>query len=291
MPELPEVETINRGMKKYLLGKVIVKVEVDWFKSLAYDQEFIKKHLLNATIKSIDRRGKVLILSLNNNFNLLFHLKMTGQLVYVSKNEKFGAGHPSDSLVNKLPDKSTRIIFYFKDDSKLFFNDQRKFGWAKILDSKNLKEFEFLKKLGPEPLEKDFTLKVFKERLNFRKNSKIKAALLDQTIIAGLGNIYTDESLWMAKIHPSEPVYKLTDIKIKKLYDSILEILNLSIQKGGSSDRNYINIEGKKGSYIEFANVYKKVNQNCKRCGSKIIRIKVASRGTHLCPKCQKLLK
>lgn len=291
MPELPEVETINRGMKKYLIGKVISKVEVDWFKSLAYDQSFINKHLLNAKITSIDRRGKVLIMSLSNRFNLLFHLKMTGQLVYNSSTEKFGAGHPSDSLVNNLPDKSTRIIFYFKDKSKLFFNDQRKFGWVKILDNQSLKDFEFFNKLGPEPLDKDFSLKIFKERLNARKNSKIKAVLLDQSTIAGLGNIYTDESLWMAKIHPMEPVYKLSDLKIKKLYESIIEILNLSIQKGGSSDRNYINIEGKKGSYIEFANVYKRANQDCKRCNHKIIRIKVASRGTHICPNCQKLLK
>ncbi len=291
MPELPEVETINRGMKKYLIGKVISKVEVDWFKSLAYDQKFINKHLINARIDSIDRRGKVLIISLSNNFNLLFHLKMTGQLVYKSDKERFGAGHPSDSLINKLPDKSTRIIFYFNDNSKLFFNDQRKFGWAKILDQESLKEFEYLNKLGPEPLDKDFSLKIFKARLDLRKNSKIKSVLLDQSIIAGLGNIYTDESLWMAKIHPLEVINKLSQSRIQKLYESMLEVLNLSISRGGSSDRNYIDIVGKKGTYIDFANVYKKAGMPCKRCSTNIIRIKVASRGTHICPKCQKLLK
>ena len=290
MPELPEVETINRGMKKFLLGKVIVKVERDWFKSLAYDQDFINDHLLNAQIMSISRRGKVLIINLSNNFNLLFHLKMTGQLVYRSSIESFGAGHPSDSLVNKLPDKSTRIIFYFKDKSRLFFNDQRKFGWVKILDTNSLNEFAFFNKLGPELLEKDFSLEMFQKRLSLRARSSIKAVLLDQSIVAGLGNIYSDESLWMANIHPSTPVYKLSHQNIKKLYKSILEILNLAIKKGGSSDRNYLNLEGKKGSYIAFANAYKRTGLPCKRCQTKIVKIRVASRGTHVCPNCQKLL-
>ena len=131
---------------------------------------------------------------------------------------------------------------------------------------------------------------MFQKRLSLRARSAIKAVLLDQSIVAGLGNIYSDESLWMANIHPSTPVYKLSHQNIKKLYKSILEILNLAIKKGGSSDRNYLNLEGKKGSYIAFANAYKRTGLPCKRCQTKIVKIRVASRGTHVCPNCQKLL-
>jgi formamidopyrimidine-DNA glycosylase len=216
---------------------------------------------------------------------------MTGLLVFRGGGRRFGAGHPNDSLISKLPDKSTRVVIDFTDGSKLFFNDQRKFGWMRLLPTLEVPEIDFLKTAGPEPLEDDFTVDKFIERLMTRKNSLIKAVLLDQKVLAGVGNIYADESLWAAKIHPATPVARISRTKLISLHSELLAILRLSIEKGGSTDRNYVNAEGKKGSYIQFANVFRKEGQPCPRCGTTIIKIRVAGRGTHICPKEQKLPK
>jgi formamidopyrimidine-DNA glycosylase len=235
----------------------------------------------------VRRRAKVLIIELSGNYSLVIHLRMTGQLVFRGK-EVFGAGHPSKSLVNELPDKSTRVIIDFNDKSKLFFNDQRKFGWMRLLPSLEVPEIDFLKTVGPEPLEDDFTVEKFIERLKTRKNSAIKAVLLDQKVLAGVGNIYADESLWMSKIHPLTPVSKIPRTKLVALHGDLLAVLRLSIEKGGSTDRNYVNSEGKKGSYLSFANVFRKQGQPCPRCGTTIVKIRAAGRGTHICPREQK---
>jgi formamidopyrimidine-DNA glycosylase len=145
-----------------------------------------------------------------------------------------------------------------------------------------------MKKVGPEPLSKDFTWQVLQERLRRRKNSNIKAALLDQTVLAGIGNIYADEALWGAKIHPSILVKNVSPAKIKKLYEEIIYVLELAIKKGGSTDRNYVNAEGKRGSYLSFARVFRREGQPCPRCGHTIEKIRVAGRGTHVCPHCQR---
>lgn len=289
MPELPEVETIRFGLAELLPGKTIASVKYDWPKSFQITKEHLNKYILKAKITSINRRAKVLMINLSSGQSLTIHLKMTGQLVYRSKNFRFGAGHPNDSLVGDLPDKSTRVEIVFSDKSKLFFNDQRKFGWVKLVSTSSLTDKEFFKNIGPEPLDESFSPAILKLRLERFKNRGIKAALLDQTVIAGLGNIYVDESLWEAKIHPMTVSSKLNDIQIKKLHSAIIKVLKLSIEKGGSTNRNYVNAEGKKGSYIDFAKVYKREGQNCKRCGHTIIKIKVAGRGTHICPHCQLL--
>jgi formamidopyrimidine-DNA glycosylase len=200
---------------------------------------------------------------------------------------RFGAGHPTDSLVGDLPDKSTRVIFDL-GSAKLFFNDQRKFGWVKLVPTIEIDNIDFFKKLGPEPLAADFTAKDFRARIRKRPNSQIKPVLIDQTIIAGVGNIYADESLWGAKIHPETRVKDISDSKLNKLFSELKYVLELSIEKGGSTDKNYVNAEGKKGSYLEFAQVFRRQNLPCPRCGTKIVKIRVAGRGTHLCPKCQK---
>jgi formamidopyrimidine-DNA glycosylase len=145
-----------------------------------------------------------------------------------------------------------------------------------------------MQKVGPEPLEASFTWGVMRDRLRRRANTSIKAALLDQAVIAGVGNIYADESLWGAKIHPSTLVKNLTDAQFKKLYESLVAVLRLSIEKGGSTDRNYVDAEGKRGSYLTFANVFRRDGELCSRCGTTIIKLKVAGRGTHICPKCQR---
>jgi formamidopyrimidine-DNA glycosylase len=288
MPELPEVETIKIGLARLLPSKVIKDVNYDWPKSFPNAPADVARFLIGAEVESVRRRAKVLIIELANEYSLVIHLRMTGQLVFRGK-EVFGAGHPSKSLVGELPDKSTRVTIDFKDGSKLFFNDQRKFGWMRLLPSTEVPKIDFMKTVGPEPLEDDFSIDKFIERLRKRKNSPIKAVLLDQKVLAGIGNIYADESLWMAKIHPLSPVSKISRAKLVGLHNDIRTVLRLSIEKGGSTDRNYINAEGKKGSYLSFANVFRREGQPCPRCGTEIIKMRAAGRGTHLCPKEQKL--
>lgn len=291
MPELPEVETIRLGLSRLLPGLVIESVDCSNPKSLLAAAEDIQAFLLGAKVLSVSRRAKVLLIELSTKYSLVIHLKMTGQLVFQGSNVRFGAGHPNDSLIGKLPDKSTRVIFSFKDGSKLYFNDQRKFGWVRLLPVSEVPNINFMKKLGPEPLESDFTWSVLKQRLSKRSKTNIKAALLDQTVIAGVGNIYADESLWGAKIHPQRLVASLSDANIKALHLSLVNVLRLSIEKGGSTDRNYVDADGKKGSYLRFANVFRRNGLPCPRCGTEIIKIRVAGRGTHLCPHCQKIPK
>lgn len=288
MPELPEVETVKNGLKRLLVGKTITSVDFDWPKSFPNAPDDVKKFLIGAKITDVKRRAKVLKIELSTNYTLVIHLKMTGQLVFVGK-ERFGAGHPNDSLIGNLPDKSTRVTFKINDNAHLYFNDQRKFGWVRLVPTPEVPNIDFFKKIGPEPLSESFTFADFKKQLNKRQNSVIKAALLDQTVIAGIGNIYADESLFMAKIHPSSRVKNVSDTKLKNLYKAIREVLNLSIAKGGSSDRNYVDAEGNRGSYLKFARVFRLQGKPCDRCGTEITKTKVAGRGTHICPKCQKV--
>lgn len=290
MPELPEVETIRIGLAKLLPNRVIRDVWHDWQKSFPNAPADVARFLVGAQVTKVSRRAKVLIIELSSGYSLVIHLKMTGQLVFVGP-EHFGGGHPTDSLVGKLPDKSTRVIIDFNDGAKFFFNDQRKFGWMRLLPSAEVPEIDFFKSIGPEPLEDNFTVDRFIARLMTRPSSIIKAVLLDQTILAGVGNIYADESLWAAKIHPSTRVSDIPKTKLVGLYNDLRAILRQSINSGGSTDRNYVNAEGKKGNYLSFAQVFRREGQPCSRCGAIIEKIRVAGRGTHICPKEQKLPK
>jgi formamidopyrimidine-DNA glycosylase len=173
---------------------------------------------------------------------------------------------------------------------QLFFNDQRKFGWMRLIPTVEIPSIDFMKKVGPEPLEDDFTWQVMRERLQRRKNTNIKAAILDQSVIAGVGNIYADESLWGAKLHPSRLVKTLQEKDYKALHKALVDVLRLSIQKGGSSDKNYVDADGKRGSYLSFANVFRREGKACPRCGTTIEKTRVAGRGTHICPVCQQLI-
>jgi len=303
MPELPEVETIRVGLARLLPGLMVKDVWHDWAKSFPNPPADVAKFLLRAKVEHVRRRAKVLIIELSSGYSLIVHLKMTGQLVFVGKanrltakssqlkaEEKFGGGHPSDSLINNLPDKSTRVIIKFISGAELFFNDQRKFGWMRLLPTNQIPQIDFFKKLGPEPLEQDFTATDFIKCLSRRRGSSIKAVLLDQTVLAGVGNVYADESLFAARIHPAMVVKDVSRTELVTLYNELRTVLNLSIKKGGSTDRNYVNAEGKKGSYISFAQVFRREGQPCLRCGITIIKIRVAGRGTHICPRCQKAL-
>jgi formamidopyrimidine-DNA glycosylase len=284
MPELPEVETIRAGLAKLLPGKAVKDVWYDWDKSFPNAPADVARFLVGSKIEKVRRRAKVLIIELSGGWALIIHLKMTGQLVFVGKDQRFGAGHPGKELIGELPAKSTRAILKFKDGSQLFFNDQRKFGWMRLLPAIEIPEIDFFKKVGPEPLDDAFTVDRFIERLQRRENSNIKSVLLDQTVVAGIGNIYADESLWSAKIHPVTLVSDIPKAKLVLLYNAVRDVLNLSIQKGGSTDKNYVDAEGKKGSYLSFANVFRREGQPCPRCGTPIEKIRVAGRGTHICP-------
>ena len=288
MPELPEVETIRAGLAELLPGRTVKDVDYDWDKSFPNAPADVARFLVGAKVEKVRRRAKVLIIELDSGWALVIHLKMTGQLVFVAKDRRFGAGHPTDTLINELPAKSTRVTIDFSDGSKLYFNDQRKFGWMRLLPVLEIPEIDFFKKVGPEPLDDDFTVDKFIGRLMRRKNSNIKAVLLDQTVIAGVGNIYADESLWGAKIHPSATVDKIPKAKLVALYNSLRDILSLSIRKGGSTDKNYVDAQGQKGSYLSFANVFRREGEPCPRCGTPIEKIRVAGRGTHVCPRCQR---
>lgn len=288
MPELPEVETVRRGLSSLIIGKVVKSVSHDTPKSFPNAEKDVKHFILGAKIVEVRRRAKVLIIDLNNDYSLLIHLKMTGQLVFVGE-VRFGAGHPNDSLVKALPDKSTRVTIVFEDGSQLYFNDQRKFGWIRLMPTIEIPNVDFMKKVGPEPLEADFTAKEFADRFKRRSKTNIKAAILDQSVVAGVGNIYADESLWGAKIHPQRLVQSIKPKEFEKLYTELREVMNLAIEKGGSSNHTYVNAEGKKGSYMDFARAFRREGLPCPRCGTTIEKLRVAGRGTHICPFCQKI--
>lgn len=311
MPELPEVETVRRGLQELLPGKVIERVDFDWPKSFPNPPADVQAFLVGARVVKVARRAKVLLIELDSKYSLVIHLKMTGQLVYVATQQteerrlktevalqspisspqssiRFGAGHPNDSLIGELPDSSTRVTFTL-NGAQLFFNDQRKFGWVRLMPTAEVPNIDFMKKVGPEPLSTEFTPDILYERLQRRKNTTIKAALLDQSVLAGIGNIYADESLFAVKVDPRTKVNALSKSKVTELHAAIQQVLTLAIEKGGSTDKNYVNAEGKRGSYMDFAQVFRREGQACPRCQTTIIKLKVAGRGTHICPQCQQL--
>jgi formamidopyrimidine-DNA glycosylase len=251
----------------------------------------VKQFIIGAQVMAVGRRAKVLLIDLSTGYSLLIHLKMTGQLVYRPQQGRgFAGGHPNDSLIGPLPDKSTRVSLQLSRGS-LFFNDQRRFGWMRLIPTNQATDIDFFKKIGPEPLAADFTADQFKVRLMRRPGTTIKAALLDQSVIAGVGNIYADEALFAARLHPALRVRDVSAVKMNKLFKSLLAVLRLSLDKGGSSDRNYVDAHGRKGSYLQFAKVFRRQGQPCPDCGHTIIKLRVAGRGTHICPHHQRLPK
>lgn len=288
MPELPEVETVRRGLSELIIGKVVKAEAHDTAKGFPNTPDDVSRFLLGATITDVRRRAKVLMIDLSTEYSLIIHLKMTGQLVFVGET-RFGAGHPNDSLVNDLPDKSTRVTLTFTDGTRLFFNDQRKFGWMRLMPTVEIPNIDFMQKVGPEPLSENFTAKEFMQRFTRRGRTNIKAALLDQSVVAGIGNIYADESLWGAKIHPKRLVNTITEQEFELLFHEMRAVMNLAVEKGGSSNHTYVNAEGKKGSYMDFARVFRREGLACPRCGTTIEKLRVAGRGTHICPFCQQV--
>ena len=289
MPELPEVETVRRGLAELLPGRVVARAVVfDSPKSFPNAPSDVEQFLYGAHVTAVRRRAKVLMIDLDTRYSLVVHLKMTGQLIFRGA-QSFAGGHPNDSLIGELPDRSTRVQMDFVDGSRLFFNDQRKFGWVKLLPTDEVKNLPFMQKVGPEPLDETTRAEDFIQRIRRRQNSMIKPAFLDQTVIAGVGNIYADEALWAAQIHPQTRVKKVNDQQLNTLFTELRKILQLSIDQGGSTDKNYVDAEGRKGNYLTFAHVFRREGQACHRHpDQEIIKLKVGGRGTHICPICQK---
>lgn len=285
MPELPEVEIIRLFLAQNIVKLKIESVEILNSKSFIGE----KNQITGREIISVGRRGKILQLNLNGLF-LLIHLKMSGQLVWINNlgnDGKFIGGHPTRDMFGDLPNKSTRVIFNLSGGSKLFFNDQRKFGWIRVASKNEVEADKFLNRLGPEPLDNSLSPEVFKNNLLKRKNTPVKVALLDQQILAGVGNIYASEACFIAGIDPRKKVADLSGKQFKKLLEAVKETLSNGIKYGGSSKTHFANPEGKKGLFLDYAYVYGRENLLCKKCGEPIKKIKLGGRGTYLCAGCQ----
>ena len=272
MPELPEVETVRRGLEKLILGKKISNIEIRYPKMIKSDLNQFQKELPGQVIQSMGRQGKYLLFNLRDKV-LISHLRMEGKYFY----------YPDE-----IPErKHAHILVHFEDGTTLVYEDVRKFGTMELLAPELLDSYFISKKLGPEPTDQDFDLGRFK--LALKKSKKpIKSHLLDQTLVAGLGNIYVDEVLWRAKVHPSRHSNSLTAQEVRKVHDETIKVLGQAVEKGGSTIRSYTNAFGEDGTMQEFHQVYDKAGQACSRCGSTIEKIQLGGRGTYFCPKCQR---
>lgn len=294
MPELPEVETLCRELSSVVKGKKIKSVKIGWPKMVSpLTVNSFSHKLANQRIASVERRAKMLVLKLAksdkkspDNF-LAIHLKMTGQLIFKpKKGVAVIGGHPQKDGAKDLPNKHTHVIIYFSDGDILYFNDMRKFGWMRVVSQVELDSI--FKKYGFEALSPDFNFKSFKAILERFKNRKIKQILLDQTLIAGIGNIYADEACFAVGILPTRLAKDISDTEIKKLLTHIKKILELSISKKGTSYNTYVNLDGGSGGFVPFLKVYGRKGLKCKKCHHLIERSRVVGRGTHFCPNCQK---
>jgi len=284
MPELPEVETIRLFLKDEIIGKKISSIEIINPKSFQGNH----KTVINSQIISLSRTGKQLSIFLNNGYLLLIHLKMTGQLIYVSKIQTI-LGHPTPSLYKKpLPWTSTRIIFTFSNNSILYFNDQRKFGWIKLVKVSDLAKLQ--SNLGPDILSSSFTLSYFRQVLA-KSTRPIKTLLHDQSILAGVGNIYANDALFLSKIHPHTKACQLSPSQVKSLYHNIKKVIRQGINSGGSTakDNMYLKPDGTPGANQYNFLVYQRVGEPCSVCAATIIRLKLSGRSAFFCPYCQKI--
>lgn len=285
MPELPEVETIKLNLEKKIVGLKIKKIQIISPKSFLGNPKDVE----GKKIVNIWRRAKLLGIDLaeGTGYTLLFHLKMSGQLVY-DDGKRFIGGHPTEDMVGEMPNVHTRVVFEFSDGSHLYFNDQRRFGWVKIIQKSKIKDQKFLNNLGPEPLEKEFSWQILKTNLLKHKSMPVKVAIMDQSIVSGIGNIYASEACFDAKLDPRIKVKDLNDEQIKKLHQGIIKSLQDGIKYGGSTRAHFVDPDGKKGYFLDYAKVYWKNGRPCPRCGTEIKKIQLGGRGTYFCEHCQK---
>ena len=270
MPELPEVETIKRDLSKLIVGKKVLTVATDSSKQVRPSLVVVRKAVVGTTIKKIKRRAKLLQIFLSNGRILVVHLKLTGRLLARQK----GA----------LKDDWVRVTIGLSGEKELRFADLRKFGWIKLVrDEKELKKL--LNEFGPEPLD-DLTLAKFRAILSATRRP-VKIVIMDQKKISGIGNIYANDALFLAKINPCRPANKVTAVEAKKLYQVIGRVLRAGIRHRGASDQYYLDALGHKGSYQDHFLVYGRQGKKCFQCGGKLKKIKLGGRGTVFCPRCQ----
>jgi formamidopyrimidine-DNA glycosylase len=283
MPELPEVETIRRGLEDYLLGHIIVSVEINYLKIFVGDPNI----LVGTKILNVRRFGKVISIDLSNGMSIYAQVILTGQFIYRGPNLK-KPEEISKKVTGGIPGKHTHVIIHLDKDGTLYYNDVRKFGRLQIIKTENVPAHGLVGKLGPEPL-KDLSKAIFTEIL---KNSKtmVKVLLMDQSKIAGIGNIYANDALYLGKVNPKKPANKLNKLEVDDLYDAINKVIKKGIEVGGASELSYVRPDGSEGEYQKHFLAYDKEGELCSRCKKKkFVKITLGGRGTYFCPHCQKL--
>ncbi len=305
MPELPEVETVVRELRPRLRNKKIKEVRVLLPKMVALGPatlpnlrkprkeiaELFTRNLRGKKITGVSRRAKMIIIDLAGKFALLVHLKMTGQLIFLDRKhlgKQIRLLNTEKIPPVRLPAKSTHVIFEFIDGSKMFYNDYRQFGYLKLVTDKELPNVKELQDYGPEPLDKKFTYEVFEKILERRPEAQAKPLLLDQNLIAGIGNIYSDEILYYAKLRPTRTIRTLTLTERKRLFKGIKRILTDAVSHAGSSVWEFVRPNGEWGTYGLMHKVYGRAGEKCKVCGSIIKSIKFNGRTGSFCPVCQR---
>jgi len=300
MPELPEVQTTVNILNKKIKGLRILDVWTDYDspfhkgKHNIKDKKYFilfKKYLLNRNILNVERRAKNVLINVSGNKTILIHMKMTGHILYGKyefRNKKWFP--PEGGFLSDPYNRFIHLAFALSDGNTLVLSDARKFAKVYVFDTDNMYKTEDINKLGPEPLEKSFTYGTFKDRLYKKPNGVIKTVLMDQTVISGIGNIYSDEVLWMTGIHPMKKVNQIKEQELNLLFKNIIKVLNESIKVGGDSMSDYRNPLGEKGGYQNVHKVYRRAGEKCQRknCRGIIIRIKVGGRSAHYCPVHQK---
>lgn len=274
MPELPEVETIKNQLSRLIVGKKIANVQILLPKLIKLSASRFKKIIVGAKIIEIGRRAKILIIELNNGWTVLIHLKMTGQLIYLP-------------LAPDIKNKHTHVIFNFFDKSQLIFNDLRQFGYIKLVKTAELDDFFLKERTGPEPLEKDFTLANFQAILTRKPKSGIKQFLMDPKNLAGIGNIYADEILFFAGVHPLRQAGSLEETTVKKLFKGTKDILRLAIKLKGTSSSDYLDAFGQPGKFAAKLKAYGRKGEKCVKCKTVIEKIKIGGRSASFCSACQ----
>ena len=291
MPELPEVETTVRGLNSKVLGRTFVDVWSDWKKLVKKPKDFEQflKEIKGKKINKVWRRAKNIIFDLSDGYSILLHQKMTGHMLVGEWNFNNGKWTPvKEGPLNDPYNRFLHLIFFLSGDLMMALSDARKFAKVELWETEELLNSGDFKKIGPEPLDKEFTFEKFKEALSGKKG-KIKQVIMNPEIIAGVGNIYSSEALWLAKIHPQKNTADLKDAELKALYNSIKKVLELGVKLGGESFSDYRKPDGTKGDFDTERRAYNRKGLKCHRCGEKIERIKVAQRSAFFCPHCQKL--
>ncbi|MDO8424703.1 MAG: bifunctional DNA-formamidopyrimidine glycosylase/DNA-(apurinic or apyrimidinic site) lyase [bacterium] len=291
MPELPEVETIVRGLRKRVLDRTFINFWTDNPKAIKRpgSLNIFKKNILGKKIERVGRRGKNVLIYLSGEKILLIHQKMTGHLLVGEWRMAGGQWRPlKDGPLADPVNRFIHLIFWFDSGEMLALSDLRKFAKVELWEEEDFKNDENIRKIGPEPLEKSFTLKRFKKILSGTKG-KIKQVLMNQGVVAGIGNIYSDEILWRARIHPLKETSGLSPMEVKNIFQEIKKVLARAIEVGGTSISDFRTVTGEKGFFAEERRVYRLEGEPCVRCRAKIKRIKLGGRSAHFCPKCQKL--